>query len=217
MESIKWKTNDQSAAELLLPPDSSCPTFPLCRFGSSQVCAHQDLLQRGGHAVVSAPRRLAGLLRVLYSDRHVVSGLAGLRRALLLANITTDTRFWPYVGARQREGFPHRLFIYLQQTVVVFPFYVPVFHSSSGPCSGNKKQPWQTTSKQHCWVYQIVVFFLNLHNETRTAIATDAEEMLLPFVTSLTVNLSNKVFQGKLRVGESKRSNKTSSLTWECC
>lgn len=72
---IRRSNFPQFAAELLPPPESSCHVSLLCRFGPCQVGAHQDLLQRGGHAVVSAPRRLAGLIGVLDTDRHVVSGL----------------------------------------------------------------------------------------------------------------------------------------------
>lgn len=52
---------------------SLMPTPLVLRAGQSQVGAHQNLLQRGGHAVVPAPRRPAGLHGVLHAHRHVVS------------------------------------------------------------------------------------------------------------------------------------------------
>lgn len=56
-----------------LPGRVLMPTPLVLRAGQSQVGAHQNLLQRGGHAVVPAPRRPAGLHGVLHAHRHVVS------------------------------------------------------------------------------------------------------------------------------------------------
>uniref|UniRef100_A0A8V0X274 Uncharacterized protein n=1 Tax=Gallus gallus TaxID=9031 RepID=A0A8V0X274_CHICK len=41
------------------------------RVGAGEVDPHQDVLQRGGDAVVPPPRHPAGLHRVLHADRHV--------------------------------------------------------------------------------------------------------------------------------------------------
>lgn len=44
----------------------------LVRSGESQICADENLLQRGGDSVVPASRCSAGLHRVFHSHRHVV-------------------------------------------------------------------------------------------------------------------------------------------------
>lgn len=58
------------------------PSTP--RSSQSQVSPYQDVFQRGGHAVVSASGRPAGLDRVLHAHRYVVScgGWQGWARAL---------------------------------------------------------------------------------------------------------------------------------------
>lgn len=66
-----------------------CALFKL-RFGESQVCPYEDLLQRSGDFMVPAPRRAPGLHRVLHIHRHVVS--EGKPTAAL-----RHFSFWPFV------------------------------------------------------------------------------------------------------------------------